>query len=86
MPAKSAPNYRRLRAQALKHLGNRCKRCGISDSRVLQIDHVFGGGTAQRRLVSRWMFLKIVLADAAGSYQLLCANCNVKKKVENNEL
>lgn len=33
-----------LRRQIIKLLGGKCIRCGFSDKRALQIDHVHGGG------------------------------------------
>jgi len=74
------------RAEVLEALGNQCVVCGITDPRVLQIDHVNGGGTQEhRKIKSRTIFLRKVLDDQEGLYQLLCANCNWIKRFENNE-
>ena len=79
----------KVRAALLAALGNKCLHCGISDTRVLQIDHVNGGGRAERRRCSYPMLWKKMLDSVlAGEerYQLLCANCNWIKRVEKNEV
>lgn len=61
----------------------------FTDIRCLQIDHVHGGGVKElHSITNRWQYhLKILREIQAGSkdYQLLCANCNWIKKVENHE-
>jgi hypothetical protein len=52
----------------------------------LQIDHVNGNGSKERKNITLSLFLKKVLADKEGNYQLLCANCNFIKKHINNEV
>ena len=79
----------KLRNEVLDKLGGKCVKCGFADRRALQIDHVNGNGLADRKLYtnggSSWSFLKAVLRDKEGKYQLLCANCNWIKKSENKE-
>jgi hypothetical protein len=59
---------------------------GCKDRRCLQIDHVNNDGYSDRRAkLSRHLFLRKVLADEIGAYQLLCANCNWIKRFENEE-
>lgn len=72
-----------LRARVLAHLGGACA-CGVTDPRVLNIDHVHGGGCAERHSIGRGTrFLKLVLASEPGRYQLLCCNCNWIKRATN---
>jgi len=74
------------RAKVIAFLGNKCCRCGFTDPRALQIDHVNGGGTQQRRqLGDSWKILDLVLKGIGGPYQLLCANCNWIKRAEERE-
>jgi hypothetical protein len=75
----------RLKTKVFTKLGNKCVRCGFSDPRALQIDHVHGGGMKELREISPSAYHKKVLADTEGNYQLLCANCNWIKKSENGE-
>lgn len=67
-------------------LGSTCKRCGFSDKRALQIDHIKGGGLKDRkRLGGGWSkFYKDVVLNPS-KYQILCANCNWIKRSEEKE-
>ena len=60
-----------------------CKRCGFSDIRALQIDHVYGGGNQERKKNRN---LTKLISEKPNNYQILCANCNWIKRVENNEV
>lgn len=78
--------HRRTREAVIDKLGGACVICGFSDYRALQIDHVNGGGTSDRKLHGhRYGFLRRVLKDNNNTYQLLCANCNWIKRWENHE-
>lgn len=62
-------------------------RCLSHEHRALQIDHVHGHGTKElKKLSLNCGYLKKVLADTEGNYQLLCANCNWIKRSENKEV
>ena len=75
-----------LKQQIYDKLGNSCCRCGFSDKRALQIDHVNGGGNQEHSEIKNHLkFLKKVLEDADGNYQILCANCNWIKRIELKE-
>lgn len=77
-----------LRAAALAHLGGCCQSCGYTaDARALQIDHVAGGGVTARtrdKIRDRRLYAAVI-ADTAGAFQCLCANCNILKRVANGE-
>ncbi len=82
-------NWRRkLRHRVLDHFGSKCVRCGFSDWRTLQIDHINGGGRKallnDRPSPVRY-HLDLLNAEPGLHYQLLCANCNQIKKYENKE-
>jgi len=70
-------------------LGNRCAKCGFSDPRALQIDHIHGGGEKDRLAAGNYQayLKKIIKSIQSGSkdYQLLCANCNWIKRYEKGE-
>jgi RNase P subunit RPR2 len=78
---------RRQRKQIVEHLGGVCAKCGFSDPRALQIDHINGGGHEKRMEGQYWFILyRDVLADVNRErYQLLCANCNWIKRFERRE-
>lgn len=93
---ENAPEYKitrkayrlRLRMAAIDILGGKCVRCGFSDNRALQIDHINGGGIKDVRNNIISHYLRVVKSITANEkkYQLLCANCNWIKRVENNEI
>lgn len=66
-------------------LGHSCTRCGFDDKRALQVDHIAGGGNAEKRkLKGNGMVDRRVLQHPE-DYQILCANCNWIKRAENKE-
>lgn len=87
--SQSSEHPNELRNSLFQLLGGKCLRCGETDWRCLQIDHVNGGGSKEKKACSssraylRAVFKKI----RAGSkeYQLLCANCNWRKLYEKHE-
>jgi DNA-directed RNA polymerase subunit RPC12/RpoP len=83
---KNAVSLQRLwRLKVVEKLGNKCNHCGFSDVRALQIDHINGDGYKERN-IRKSLNRKIALGLIDTSrYQILCANCNWIKKVENNE-
>ena len=62
--------------------GPKCASCGESDERVLTIDHINGGGTADRRLRggngSMYRYYLKRPREATAKLQVLCRNCNWK--------
>lgn len=81
--------YQQIVTEIRLLLGNKCIRCGFSDPRALQIDHVHGKGLDERKQINSGsrFYLIILNKIKSGSkdYQLLCANCNCIKRHENNE-
>jgi len=83
---------KKTRLALLALLGNKCIKCGIDDYRVLQIDHINGGGTKEyddvktgtkKANYNRFLIKKIL--DGSAEYQILCSNCNWIKRHENQE-
>ena len=69
------------------HLGNKCVKCGFSDERALQFDHIIPIGRKNRLSTTDFYYRyakDITLAKT--ELQILCANCNWIKKVENDEI
>jgi hypothetical protein len=75
----------RLRNRIVEKYGSRCSRCGFTDQRTLQIDHVHGGGSQQRAATNYVARSLEILRDTEGNFQLLCANCNWIKRYEREE-
>lgn len=63
-----------------------CFKCGFDDVRALQIDHVNGGGSADYRKFrnNRPKYYRSMLGHLE-DFQILCANCNTIKVIENRE-
>ena len=82
-----------LKLEVLVHYGGdppRCARCGYSDVRALQLDHVDGGGSAERRRTgyasgSGW-YTMLKRRGFPPGLVVLCANCNWVKRAENGEV
>lgn len=78
-----------LRGTLLTKLGGKCVRCGFSDARILQVDHVNGNGHREkiRRRSAILYYRDILIEVEQGSkeYQCLCPNCNWIKRIENGE-
>jgi hypothetical protein len=84
-PEARKAKYKAKKAQVFQLLGNKCSHCSFCDVRALQIDHVAGGGSKERKRLNGIPFLEKVLKDIEatnGTYQLLCANCNWIKRSE----
>lgn len=82
-------HYFKIRDAIFAVLGHECVRCGFSDMRALQIDHVNGGGSrAQAEKGAGRSYYKTILDGVligSDDYQILCANCNWIKRSENDE-
>ncbi len=79
-----------LRSLVLELLGGKCKSCGISDNRVLQIDHINGNGYKENKILgysggNTHRYYRHILDVKGEGYQLLCANCNWIKRYEKKE-
>jgi hypothetical protein len=69
----------------------KCKRCGFTDIRALQIDHINGGGNKDVKkydnLYKYYKWLNSLSSiELKKEYQILCANCNWIKRWENGEM
>lgn len=78
---------RLFRTKMVDILGGKCVRCGFSDPRALNIDHVNGDGFIDRkkkRINHEKLFRNLCesVAKKENRYQLLCANCNWIKYYE----
>jgi hypothetical protein len=83
---RNLATQRELREQIFKRLGEYCCKCGFSDRRALQIDHINGGGTRMRRVMSTKKIYETVLNSSGAGYQILCANYNWLKRHEDREM
>lgn len=94
-PESKAAAQRRFTEQSRDELFDRlgshaCVRCGFADKRALHLDHRNGGGAAHRRAVpSANSYLRGLLEMSPEglrtTFQVLCANCNSIKRIEESE-
>lgn len=75
----------KLRDRVIFALGSRCVRCGFNDKRALQIDHLNGNGTKERKKYNSLKLYYLHVLKNLTDYQLLCANCNWIKRSEKHE-
>lgn len=78
---------RRQRKELILKYGGACAHCGFDDIRALCIDHVYGGGSAERGSFKdlRSYYDHLLTTEDVHKYQVLCANCNAIKRIENCE-
>lgn len=81
--------YYKIKNEIFDLLGGKCMSCGFSDRRILQIDHVHGGGKKEYRSFCFGLsyLIRVLEKIKSGSkdYQLLCPNHNWLKRIENKE-
>ena len=90
---KAKREWQIFRKKVLIYIGGEkicCVRCGFSDIRALQIDHIKGDGNKDRKSwnsVTEYYYRILGMArkQAQEKYQILCANCNVIKRRENKK-
>jgi hypothetical protein len=80
---------KKLKDQIHAALGSKCNACGFSDARAMQIDHINGGGRMERARMDTKSYLvhlnRLLVNDPQtffARYQLLCANCNWIKRLQ----
>lgn len=85
-------NYvRKQRIKAMEVIGQgiiKCRICGFDDIRALEIDHINGGGTIERRRNKtttysyKWYRMIITGKRSIQDLQILCGNCHNIKSYE----
>lgn len=87
-PERRRERAARARRTAFALLGNKCDRCGFSDPRALQVDHIDGAreGHNERQRGGDQLYDAIARGKrSVAEFQLLCANCNWIKRHERGE-
>jgi len=71
------------RLELISILGGSCVACNEKDSDVLDVDHVYDDGAAERRATKgKDIIYRLLEKDVDLSrYQLLCKNCNWRKEL-----
>jgi len=82
--ARSTNHRRKLRIITILEYGGKCNHCGIEDLDVLDIDHIFNDGAADRKknlfAYNLYRHLK-KNGFPKDRHQVLCKNCNWKKEL-----
>ena len=82
---KNKERYAQMRFDAIKSLGNRCSHCKNDDWEVLQFDHITPVLRKTRGESGNRIFPGIIKSPQIRNlYQLLCANCHMKKSRAEN--
>lgn len=78
---RSAQVRAMYRESVLEQFGKVCVCCGETEYDFLTLDHIHGGGEAERRKYNGWVFWCMVLKKGCPKdiYQVLCMNCNWAK-------
>ena len=82
--------YHRRKMEVYALWNFRCIRRGFDDVRALQLDHINGGGCADKKFqkdkLSEYVWILRNETEGKKKYQLLCANCNWIKRSERKEI
>jgi hypothetical protein len=77
----------RLHDKVIDLLGGKCIRCGITDKRVLQVNHMNGGGCQEFKKLGAAVFYNQILQGKRKTDDLeaRCSNCNIIYRWEDSE-
>ena len=67
----------RTRKRAILKLGGKCMNCGETNLRVLQLNHINGGGRSERKRRNSYQISMDVLKEKRTDIDVRCANCNI---------
>ena len=81
--------YYENRIKVIEHYSkgkNCCARCGLSDIRVLDLDHINNNGYEHRKEIGTLNIIKWILENNFPTgFQILCKNCNWIKELDRRE-
>jgi len=77
---KRSREYRAcIRLEVLTHYSGgvpKCQCCGIEFLEFLSLDHIYGGGTKQRKRVGAHIYIWVKKNNWPDGFRVLCCNCN----------
>ena len=88
-PESRVRNKIRIKTKLIDFLGGKCKGCSENDMDMLQFDHIKDDGCKEkiwsnvrqtRTIYGIYAIFNKGEEEFLEKYQLLCANCNVKKE------
>ena len=78
----------KIKVEVFSHYSNStpvCATCGETDILVLCLDHINGGGSKHRKILGvvggAAFYRKLRKDEYPTGYQVLCANCNLRKEM-----
>ncbi len=79
--AYEVARFKQAKQIAIDRLGGKCSCCGITDIRILTVEHKKGNGINERKILgTRQIYRKIAqINDPFEDYDCLCCNCNYSK-------
>lgn len=88
--SKATKKYNmKVRQTIVTAYGGKCICCGEAEPLFLQLDHIANDGAMHRELVggvrnaSQAAYRDVIRRSFPDGYQILCANCNVGKQLNN---
>jgi hypothetical protein len=78
---------RKLHDKVIDLLGGKCTRCGITDKRVLQVNHMNGGGCKEFKKIGALVLYNQILKGkrATDDLEVRCSNCNIIYRWRNQD-
>jgi len=76
----------KLKREVFAHYGKACYCCGETNINCLNIDHIQGGGSRQRREVVKgghYLYKWLIDHNFPKGYQTACFSCNVGRSLNN---
>lgn len=80
---KNKINWNNIKINIYNLLGNKCNCCGEKEINFLQIDHINNDGFKERHINKHIVQYFEHIKNNRSNFQLLCANCNWGKKMNN---
>lgn len=81
-------NYiRKLHDKIIDLLGGKCVSCGVTDKRVLQVNHKNGGGCKEFKKIGALVLYNQILKGkrAIDDLEVRCSNCNIIYRWRNQD-
>ncbi len=82
---RTARSYKKAKLALFRVLGSCCKRCGITDIRVIQFHHTAGDGKEDRKGPAGRSYIRRLLkrlSDDPEAIVAVCANCHIIMELE----
>ena len=81
---KPLTRYKRLRKRVLDMMGGKCAHCGCTDSRVLELHHIKGGGNRETKAIGGGAFWYNIAMGrrSTADLEICCRPCHAVEEVK----